>query len=129
MLGRLEGESEQISPIALHGLSTLLSHRRPSQSRFLSVLLLARCVRELRISRCLKITAKSLIQHCERSELRLHFEWTKVNQKCRNGPLRKVSENLKIAIKQCYQRVTFNKAKIGEKCQNCKCDNSVDKSS
>ena len=22
------------------------------------------------------------IQHCERSELRLHFEWTKVNQKC-----------------------------------------------
>ena len=22
---------------------------------------------------------KSLIQHCERSELRLHFEWTKVN--------------------------------------------------
>ena len=28
---------------------------------------------------CLKITEKSLIlQHCERSELRLHFEWTKV---------------------------------------------------
>ena len=25
---------------------------------------------------------KSLIQHCERSDLRLHFEWTKVNQKC-----------------------------------------------
>ena len=25
---------------------------------------------------------KSLIQHCERSELRLHFEWTKVNSKC-----------------------------------------------
>ena len=24
---------------------------------------------------------KSLIQHCERSELHLHFEWTKVNQK------------------------------------------------
>ena len=30
-------------------------------------------------ARCLKITEKSLIQHCERSELRLHFEWTKVN--------------------------------------------------
>ena len=29
-------------------------------------------------TRCLKITGKSLIQHCERSELRLHFEWTKV---------------------------------------------------
>ena len=25
---------------------------------------------------------KSLIQYYERSELRLHFEWTKVNQKC-----------------------------------------------
>ena len=25
---------------------------------------------------------KSLVQHCERSELRLHFEWTKVNKKC-----------------------------------------------
>ena len=25
---------------------------------------------------------KSLIQHCQRSELRLHFEWTKVNWKC-----------------------------------------------
>ena len=25
---------------------------------------------------------KSLIQQCERSELRLHFEWTKVHQKC-----------------------------------------------
>ena len=25
---------------------------------------------------------KSLIQHCERSELRLHFEWTKVNSNC-----------------------------------------------
>ena len=25
---------------------------------------------------------KSRIQHCERSELRLHFKWTKVNKKC-----------------------------------------------
>ena len=25
---------------------------------------------------------KSLIRHCERSELRIHFEWTKVNPKC-----------------------------------------------
>ena len=30
-------------------------------------------------SRCLKITEKSLIQYCERSELRLHFEWTKIH--------------------------------------------------
>ena len=25
---------------------------------------------------------KCFIQHCERSELRLHFEWTKVHTKC-----------------------------------------------
>ena len=25
---------------------------------------------------------KSLIQHCAQSELRLHFEWTKVYKKC-----------------------------------------------
>ena len=30
-------------------------------------------------AQCLKITEKSLIQHCEGSELRLHFEWTKVH--------------------------------------------------
>ena len=30
-------------------------------------------------ARCLKITEKVSIQHCERSELRLHFEWTQVN--------------------------------------------------
>ena len=30
----------------------------------------------------MEITEKSLIQHCERSELRLHFEWTQVNEKC-----------------------------------------------
>ena len=34
------------------------------------------------VSRCLKITEKGLIQHCERSELRLHYESPKVNQKC-----------------------------------------------
>ena len=34
-------------------------------------------------ARCLKITDKSLIQHCERSEIRLHFKWTKVNSKCK----------------------------------------------
>ena len=28
--------------------------------------------------RCLKITEKGLIQHGERSELRLHFEWPKM---------------------------------------------------
>ena len=31
---------------------------------------------------CLKMAQKSRIQHCERSELRLQFEWTKVHLKC-----------------------------------------------
>ena len=31
------------------------------------------------VTQCLKITEKSLKLHCERSELRLHFEWTKVH--------------------------------------------------
>ena len=33
---------------------------------------------------------KSLIQHCERSELLLHFEWTKVNKKCHFGEFLKI---------------------------------------
>ena len=36
---------------------------------------------------------KSLIQHCELSELSLHFEWTKVNLKMpKNGPFWRVFE-------------------------------------
>ena len=27
---------------------------------------------------------KKLIHYCERSELRLHIEWTKANKKCQN---------------------------------------------
>ena len=43
---------------------------------------------------------KSLIQHCERSELHLHFEWTKVHLKnAINGPI-------------------FKRTKIGRKWQN-----------
>ena len=58
-------------------------------------------------SRCLKIT-KSIIQHCERSELRLHFEWTKVYFKnAKNGPFWRVFENLMLAVKQCYQTGHF----------------------
>ena len=30
---------------------------------------------------------KSLIQHFEQSELRLHFDWTKVDRKCQNQPI------------------------------------------
>ena len=41
---------------------------------------------------------KSLIQHCERSELRLHFEWTKVHQKCQKLELLKSANKGKTRI-------------------------------
>ena len=44
---------------------------------------------------------KSLIQHCERSELHLHFEWIKVNQKCQ------YFKNLNLVVEQCYQTGQF----------------------
>ena len=50
---------------------------------------------------------KSRIQHCERSELYLHFEWTKVHQKCQKWPIWRVFENLKLAVTQCYQTGQF----------------------
>ena len=45
---------------------------------------------------------KSLIQHCERSELRLHLI-----KNTKNGPIWRVFENLKLAVKQCYQTGQF----------------------
>ena len=50
---------------------------------------------------------KGLIQHCERSELRLHFEWTKVNWKCQKLSIWQVFEKLKLVVKQCYQTGQF----------------------
>ena len=54
---------------------------------------------------------KSLIQHCERSELHLQFEWTKVNQKLVHfGKLLK----LNFAVKQRH----LKGQKLGGKCPN-----------
>ena len=50
---------------------------------------------------------KSRIQHCERSELRLHIDNAKVNKNAQNGQLWPVFENLKLAFKQCYQTGPF----------------------
>ena len=52
-------------------------------------------------SRCLKITTKCLIEHCERSELRLHYEWTKINQKWQNGPFWRLIEKFSIKNQTC----------------------------
>ena len=48
---------------------------------------------------------KSLIQHREWSELRLHYEWTKNNLKCQKWLIWRVFE--KLAVKQCYQTGQF----------------------
>ena len=68
------------------------------------------------MARCLK-TEKSLIQDCERGEVALHFEWTKVHKKCQNGQF--LQGFLK--TETCSQTVlpdksTFFRTKIGEKC-------------
>ena len=61
---------------------------------------------------------KSLIQHCERSELRLHFECTKVYQKCQKWSIL-ASFSKPEACGQIVlpDRVNFNRTKIRGKCQ------------
>ena len=46
---------------------------------------------------------KSLIQNCERSELRLRFEWTKVNLKLKNS-----NETFWVIFKQCECEENLN---------------------
>ena len=50
---------------------------------------------------------KSLLQHCERSELRLHLSGQKLIENVKNGPFWRVFENLKLAVTQCYQTGQF----------------------
>ena len=61
---------------------------------------------------------KDLIQHCEWSKLRLHFECTKVHKNVKKSPIGKF---LKLAVKKCYQTgVTYYRTKISWKSQNSK---------
>ena len=46
---------------------------------------------------------KSLIKHCERSELRLQ----KFIENAKNGPFWRLFENMNLAVKQCYQTGQF----------------------
>ena len=48
---------------------------------------------------------KSLIQHCERSELRLRGQ--KFIKNAKNGQFWRVFQILKLAVKQCYQTGQF----------------------
>ena len=60
---------------------------------------------------------KGRIQHCERCEVRLHFDWTKVRfrnaRNTKNGPFWRILKNPKFTVKQCYQTGQF--FKIGQK--------------
>ena len=64
---------------------------------------------------------KSLIQHCERSELRLHFEWTKVNSKCQKWSILPSFWKLEACGQTVLpERSVLKGQKIGGKCQNSK---------
>ena len=53
-----------------------------------------------------------ILQDCERSELRLHFERTKVHQKCLIMSILSVFEKLMNAVKEGYQTKIGENAKI-----------------
>ena len=63
---------------------------------------------------------KSIIQHCERSELRLHFEWTKDIKNAENGQFWRVFEKLNLRSNSVTRQVNFNRTKIGGKWQTSK---------
>ena len=64
---------------------------------------------------------KGLIQHCERSELRLYYEWTKVHKKCQNSQFGEFLETWSLRSNSVTRQVTFKKRpKIGGKCQHLK---------
>ena len=64
---------------------------------------------------------KSLIQHCERSELRLHFEWPKVHQKCQNLAILATYWKPEACDQTALpDRSVLISGKIGRKCQNWK---------
>ena len=49
---------------------------------------------------------KSLIQHCEQSYIYI-LSGQKLIKNAKNGPFWRVFENLKLAVKQCYQTGQF----------------------
>ena len=57
---------------------------------------------------------KSRTQLCERSELRLHFEWTKVNQKCQKWSIWQFFENLNLRSNSVPDKSILNGQKLVE---------------
>ena len=56
---------------------------------------------------------KSLFQYCERSELRLHFQWRKVHQKCaKNYQFGEFLKTWSLRSNSVTRQITFNRTKI-----------------
>ena len=65
---------------------------------------------------------KSIIQICERSELRLQFDLVK---RSKNGRFWRVFENLRLAVKQCYQTIILKVQKLVENAENAENSNAT----
>ena len=63
------------------------------------------------ITRCLKVIEKSH-QHCERSELCLHFEWTKVNQKRQEWSILASFKTWCLRSNSVTRQVIFDRTKL-----------------
>ena len=61
---------------------------------------------------------KSLIQHCERSELHLHFVLNKTSLKMPKSSHLASFSKPHFEVKQSIQEVNCKRTKIGGKCQN-----------
>ena len=77
-------------------------------------------------SRCLKITEKIAFNTMSEASYVYIMSGQKFMKNAKNSQIWRVFQNLKLAVKQCYQiGHFFNSTKIGEKCQNVKNSNAT----
>ena len=69
---------------------------------------------------CLKITPKVAFNIASEASCVYFLSRQKFIKNAKNGRFGRVFENLKFAVKQCYQKVNFNWTKSVGKCQNSK---------
>ena len=69
----------------------------------------------LTFTRCLKITEKVSFNIASEASYVYILSGQKIIKNAKNGQFWRVFENLKLAVKQCYQTCQI---KIGQKCQN-----------
>ena len=69
-------------------------------------------------AQCLKISEKVAFNIASEASYVYILNGQKLIKNAKNGQFWRVFENLKLAVKQCYQTGHFYKTKIGGKCQN-----------